>query len=121
MKKYKLNVNYLVADIVAQFNLGLLRKVRFVKIARTPLAIRIFKIFYNYGIIRTLRIENDFILVYYKYYRGQPICKVSLVSRPGKRCFWSLSKLSLKFNIVIFQVFTYYRHSGGYLQAIFVY
>lgn len=85
MKKYTLNVNYLVSDIIAQFNLGLLRKVRFIKIVRTPLAIRIFRIFYNQGVIRTMCIKNDHILVYYKYNMGQPLCKVSIVSRPGKR------------------------------------
>lgn len=98
MKKYTLNTNYLVADIIAQFNLGLLRKIRFVKIVRTPLAIRIFSIFYNQGIIRTMRINKDHILIYYKYYLGQPICKVSIVSSPGKRQYWTLNKLSLIYN-----------------------
>lgn len=77
-RKFSLNFNFLVADIIAKFNLGLLRKIRFTKIARTPLAIRIFRIFYNQGLIRTLRIKNDHILVYYKYAQGQPICKVIL-------------------------------------------
>lgn len=110
MKKYTLNVNYLVSDIVAQFNLGLLRKVRFVKIVRTSLAIRIFRIFYNQGIIRTMRIKNDHILIYYKYYMGQPLCKVTTVSRPGKRQFWTLNKLTLTFNILIFLVFILFLH-----------
>lgn len=110
MKKYTLNTNYLVADIIAQFNLGLLRKIRFVKIVRTPLAIRIFSIFYNQGIIRTMRIKKDHILIYYKYYLGQPICKVSTVSRPGKRQYWTLNKLSLTYNILIFLDFILYPH-----------
>lgn len=87
MKKYKLNSNFILSDIVAQLNLGLLRKVRFIKIVKTPLAIRIFRILYAQGVIRTFKIDNDFILVYFKYINGQSICKLSIVTRPGKRCY----------------------------------
>lgn len=110
-KKYNLNFNYLVADIISQFNLGLIRRVRFIKIVRSPLAIRIFRILYNQGVIRTLRIENDYLLVYYKYIKGQPICKISIVSRPGKRCFWTLNKLALNYNILIFLGFIFFLHN----------
>lgn len=41
----------------------MLRRVRFIKIVKTPLAIRIFRIFYAQGVIRTFRIEDDFILI----------------------------------------------------------
>jgi ribosomal protein S8 len=86
-KRYNLNFNFLVADIISQFNLGLIRRIRFVKVVRTPLAVQIFRILYNHGVIRTMRIEDDHILVYYKYIQGQPICKIKIVSRPGKRCY----------------------------------
>jgi len=87
MKRCKLNFNFILADIVSQFNLGMLRRVRFIKIVKSPLAIRIFRILYIQGVIRTFKIEDNFILVYFKYINGQPICKLSIVSKPGKRCF----------------------------------
>lgn len=60
--EYKLNINFLISDIVSQFNFGLARKVRFIKMVKTPLAIRIFRILYNNGIIRTMKIDIDIFL-----------------------------------------------------------
>ena len=110
MKKFNLNVNYLVADLVSQFNLGLIRKVRFIKVVKTPLTLRVLRILYFQGVIRTLRIEDDHILVFYKYINGQSICKLKIVSRPGKRSYWTLGKLALNYNIIIFLVFILFLH-----------
>lgn len=87
MKPYKLNFNYLIADFVSRLNVGLLRKLRFIKIVKTPMALRLLRILYKQGVIRTFRVENNCILVYFKFMRGQPVGKLSIVSRPGKRCY----------------------------------
>jgi ribosomal protein S8 len=87
MKHFKLNVNYLVADFVSQFNLGMIRKVRFIKVVKTPLTLRILRILHMQGIVRTIRIEDDHVLVFYKFINGQPICRMQVVSRPGKRSY----------------------------------
>jgi len=87
MRRFRLNVNYLVADFVSQFNLGMIRKVRFIKVVKTSLTLRLLYILYAQGIIRSFRVEDDHILVFYKFINGQPICKLHVVSRPGKRSY----------------------------------
>ena len=65
-----LNFNYIIADFVSNLNLGILRKLRFIKIVKTNISIRLLTILYKQGVIRTFVIRNDHILVYFKYYRG---------------------------------------------------
>jgi ribosomal protein S8 len=98
MKNYHLNFNYLIANFISQLNIGLLRKLRFIKIVKTPIFLRILRILYKYGLIRTFRIEQSYISVYFKFIKGQPIGKFSIISRPGKRCYWRLGKLSKNFS-----------------------
>lgn len=104
-RKYNLNFNYLIADFVARLSVGLLRKLRFVRIVKTKIALRLLRILYKQGVIRSFRIEDNFIAVYLKFQNGQPIGKFSIVSRPGKRCYWNLGFLAKNFNMLIFQVF----------------
>jgi hypothetical protein len=40
-----------------------------------------------------------------KFQNGQPIGKLSIVSRPGKRQYWNLGFLAKNFNILISRVF----------------
>jgi ribosomal protein S8 len=87
MRKYHLNYNYIIADFVSKLNVGLLRKLRFIKIIKSLIYIKLLIILYKYGVIRTFKIGFDHILVYFKFYRGQPFFKLSIVSRPGKRCY----------------------------------
>jgi ribosomal protein S8 len=86
-RKFTLNFNYLVADFVARLNIGLLRKLRFIRIVKTKLNIRLLRILYQNGFIRTFRIELNFIAVYFKFYKSQPVGKLTIISRPGKRCY----------------------------------
>jgi len=87
MRKYKLNVNYVIADIVTRIKIGSLRKLRFIKIVKTKIAIRLMHILYKNGFLRTFRIKDEVILVYIKYMRGQRLGKIDIVTRPGKRCY----------------------------------
>jgi hypothetical protein len=87
MKQFKLNFNFLIANFVSRFNIGLLRKLRFIKLPKEIIFMRLLLILYKYGIIRTFRIHSTYIAVYFKFIHGQPIGKLSLVSRPGKRCY----------------------------------
>lgn len=97
-RKYTLNFNYVIADVSSRLRIGLLRKLRFVRIAKTHVALRLLSILYKYGVIRTFRIEENFISVYFKFCKGQPIGKISTISKPGRRCYWTLGMLSQKYN-----------------------
>jgi len=97
-RRVLLNFNYIIADLVSRLNIGLLRKLRFIRVMKTTLVLRILRLLYQHGIIRTFRIETSYIAVYFKFANGQPIGKFSLISRPGRRCYWNLSNLTTKFN-----------------------
>lgn len=55
-------------------------------------------VLYKAGIIRTFRIEASYLSVYFKFRLGQPIGKLFIVSRPGKRAQWTLKFLARNFN-----------------------
>lgn len=110
MKKLrKLNFNYIIADIVSQMNIGMLRKLRFIQIVRTKIALRILTILYKQGVIRTFKVNGSYINIYFKYKNGQPICsKLSIVSKPSKRERWKLTKLVKHYSILTFLDFILY-------------
>lgn len=84
----KLNHNYIIADFICQFNLGIVRRYRFVKIVKTPIALRLLYIFYKQGLIRTYMVKDDIILVYFKYNLSRSIItKIKVVSKPSKRSY----------------------------------
>lgn len=84
-KKFYLNYNYILAKVISQLIVGLRRKLRFIPVSKTYFIIRLLRILYKEGIIRTFRIEAEYILVYFKFKYGQPIGKFSIISRPGCR------------------------------------
>jgi ribosomal protein S8 len=87
-KKYKINGTYILSNIIQQINFGARRHVRFVKIFRSQLSLRIVWLLYKEGLLRTFVIRKDHILVYYKYYLGRnAFINISLVSTPGNRCY----------------------------------
>lgn len=63
----KINFNYLIADFVSALNLGIIRRVRFIKIPKTCVSLRLLTILYKQGVIRTFIIKDETILVYFKY------------------------------------------------------
>lgn len=95
-KIYNINFNYLLAAFVSTLNIGMRRRLRFIKIVKTKLAIRLLRILYQEGVIRTFVIQNDkdLILVYFKYYESRQICaSISIVSKPSKRIYFGVMKL----------------------------
>jgi len=95
----KLKFNYFIANFISSLNIGIIYKLRFIKINKLNIYLRLLRILYKYGVIRTFCIRDDHLLVYFKYYKGRNVCsKLSIVSRPGRRCFWRLGMLSKKYN-----------------------
>lgn len=71
MQKSKLKFNYLIASFVSMLNVGIIRKLRFIKIIKLNIFLRLLRILYKYGVIRTFFVKNDKILVYFKYFKGR--------------------------------------------------
>lgn len=109
MKKYTLNVNSVIANFVVLLNIGLLRKLRFIRIPKIKIYLRLLAILYNSGLIRTLRIRLSYIEVFFKFKNGQPIGKytlcLGLASVVDDHCvFWL--RIIIK---IIFLVFIFYQ------------
>lgn len=97
--KYRLNSNYILASFITTLNIGMIRKLRFVKVARSHIGLRLLRLFYQVGIIRTYRVKGDYISVYFKYYFGRSAFRtISIVSTPGNRCYVTLNELSKHYN-----------------------
>jgi ribosomal protein S8 len=79
--------NYLLANFVAQLQLGSMRRLRYINVSYNKMALDILKILYKEGIIRLFIVykKSNKIMVYFKYREGSPIFKFKLISRPSKR------------------------------------
>jgi len=79
--------NYLLANFVSQLQLGSMRRLRYVNVSYSKIALDVLKILYKEGIIRLFVVykKNNKIMVYFKYREGSPIFKFKLVSKPSKR------------------------------------
>jgi len=104
---------YILADIVAKLHLGSLRKLRYILIDYNKISIIIVNILYKEGIIRLYTFENKKIMVYYKYFRGCRTFKFKLISKPSKRIYYNLNKLSLIYNKYVFSGFFVISTSKG--------
>lgn len=98
MSKLIKSSNSLLSSLVAQLNLGSLRRLRFISISYTKLTIDIIKLLYKEGVIRLYILKGTKILVYFKYFKGCHLFKFKVVSKPSKRIYWSLNKLSLNYS-----------------------
>lgn len=95
------------------------RKMRFTKMIKTNMAIRLLRILYKRGVIRTFHIQNDLILVYFKYLDGQAFCtKLTLISRPSKKAYMCLNKLAKIYNSREYTVFYIVStNQGGFVSS----
>lgn len=98
MSKLLKSSNSLLASFIAQLNLGSSRRLRYIVVNYSKLIINIIKILYKEGVIRLFIFKNDKIFVYFKYFKGRNIFKFKIISKPSKRVFWSLHKLSLNYS-----------------------
>jgi ribosomal protein S8 len=90
--------NYLISNLISKINYGANKRLRFIKVNLNNLTLDILEILYINGIIRSYRVENNNVYVYYKYYLSQSIFKLKIISKPGNRIFWTLNKLLLNYN-----------------------
>lgn len=81
--------NFLLANFVAQLNIGSKRRLRYVNISYSKMALNILKILYKEGIIRLFMVfrNDNKIMVYFKYFRGSPIFQFKLISKPSRRVY----------------------------------
>ena len=90
--------NSLLASVIAQLNLGSLRRLRYITINYTQLTMDIIKLLYKEGVIRLYIFKDNKLLVYFKYFKGCHLFKFKILSKPSKRVYWSLNNLSLRYS-----------------------
>lgn len=90
--------NSFIASFISKLHLGSLRRVRFITVSYCKLTIEITKLLYKEGVIRLYLLKGTKILIYYKFFRGCNLFKFKIISKPSKRVYWSLHKLSLNYN-----------------------
>jgi ribosomal protein S8 len=110
--------NFALADLIARLNISSKKRLVSVRVSFTKFSLSVLHIFLKNGIINGLTIENNYITVYLKYYKLKPVFReLIIVSRPGKRVFWTLSFLSLKYSVSNFSGFYIISTSKGLLTS----
>lgn len=90
--------NYNIADLLVRIKVAYKAKLVSVKVLKTKLTINFLYLLYKIGLIKSFYIlQNDLnVLVYLKYKKnGLPLIhSIDLISKPGKRVYWTLTSLS---------------------------
>jgi ribosomal protein S8 len=98
MSKLIKSTNSLISTLIAQLNLGSLCRLRYIIINNSKITFDIIHLLYKEGVIRLYILKKTKILVFFKYFKGCNLFKFKIISKPSKRIYMSLNKLSLNFS-----------------------
>lgn len=90
--------NSFLASFISQLNIGCIRRLRYIKVDYSKISIKIVRLLYEEGVIRLFLLKNNKIFIFFKYFKGLNLFKFKLISKPSKRVYLSLRKLSLNYN-----------------------
>jgi ribosomal protein S8 len=80
--------NHLISNLISKINYGVQKRLRFLNIEINSLTLKILKLLYNNGIIRSYRIiNNKTVSVYFKYFNSNKIFKINIITKPGNRVY----------------------------------
>ena len=81
-----MNLNYRLGILISMLNVAARNHFYCLKVANCPLYFRILYILLDNGVIRSLKKEDDYIIVYFKYKKGiSCFSSLKIVSKPGNR------------------------------------
>jgi len=109
--------NNLLASFISQLNIGCIRRLRYIKVDYSKISIKIVRLLYEEGIIRLFILKDNNIFIFFKYFKGLNVFKFKIVSKPSKRIYWSLRKLSLNYNKYNFSGFYVISTPNGFLTS----
>jgi ribosomal protein S8 len=110
--------NHLISNLIYKINYGTIRRIRFIIINYNDSVLELLEILYNTGVIRSYRIiDNLKVKIYLKYYLCHFSFKLSVISTPGNRIYWTLNKLSKNYNIKNFSGFYIISTQKGLLTS----
>lgn len=91
--------NHIISNLICKINNGSMRRLRFIIIDYNSKILDILDILYTNGVIRSYRIiDMNKVRIYLKYNVRSYRIKLSVVSTPGNKIYWSLNKLSQYYN-----------------------
>lgn len=91
--------NHIISNLVCKINNGSRRRLRFIIIKYNTKILDILNILYINGVIRSYRISDvNKIRIYLKYNIRSYRIKLTIISSPGNKIYWSLNKLSQFYN-----------------------
>ena len=90
--------NFNIGDLLARLNVASKKHLISIKVTYHKFSISILKILWRNGVINGFLVSDGLILVFLKYYQLKPVFReLILISRPGRRVFWTLAFLSNKY------------------------
>ena len=89
-----------------------------VNVKNTVTCFNVLNILYKNGIIYNFKVEGREINVSLKYLQNRPVFySIKVISKPGKRVFWTLGQLSLNYNRNNFSGFYILSTSKGLITS----
>ena len=91
--------NHSISNLISKINYGVQKRLRFLNIEKDLITIKLLKIFYINGVIRSYRIlNNKTVSVYFKYNNSNKIVNFSIISKPSNKITWKINKLIKNYN-----------------------
>lgn len=110
--------NFTLGDLVSRLNIASYKRLVSIKVLRTGFSLAILEVLWEQGVINGFSVQEDFILVFLKYRHFSPVLReLEIVSRPGKRVFWTLNRLSFNYKVSNFAGFFIISTSKGLITS----
>lgn len=80
--------NHSISNLISKINYGVQKRLRFLNIEKDYNTLKLLRILYINGVIRSYRILDDKrVSVYFKYFSCNKVFKLSTISIPGNRTY----------------------------------
>jgi small subunit ribosomal protein S8 len=107
-------INFILSDMISKLNIASKNRIVSIKVKNTKFCLNVLNILYKNGVIRNYYINEKFINIFLKYYQNRSVFyNIEVISRPGRRVFFSLNNLSLKYSFNNFSGFFIISTSKG--------
>lgn len=98
-----MSVNFVLGDFVSQWRVARISRLKFATLhVNASCVLPMVNILYKNGIIRSYAYSDKGIVIYFKYYNvdinTRSSYKLTIISTPGNRVYWTLKELSNYWN-----------------------
>lgn len=87
-------MNRLLLNFITKVRNAYNAKVKILALQKDKYVLFICRKWYEYGLIRRLRVENDLLYIYFKFWYGSPFFEIHAVSKMSNRVYWKMSDFS---------------------------